>query len=43
LEEDRRSGIRKKSQTTFDHYTEALSAHFGKLKKKKSFACNESW
>ena len=28
-------GIRKKSQTTFEHYTEALSAYFGKLNKKK--------
>jgi integrase len=28
-------GIQKKSQTTFDHYTEALSAYFGKLNKKK--------
>lgn len=28
-------GIRKKSQTTFDHYAEALSAYFGKLNKKR--------
>ena len=28
-------GIRKKSQTTFEHYTEALSAYFSKLNKKK--------
>jgi hypothetical protein len=28
-------GIRKKSQTTFEHYLEALSAYFGKFNKKK--------
>jgi len=28
-------GIRKKSQTTFEHYTEALSAYFGKFNNKK--------
>jgi len=28
-------GIRKKSQTTFEHYEEALSAYFSKLNKKK--------
>jgi len=28
-------GVRKKSQTTFEHYTEALSAYFGKFNKKK--------
>src|ERR1700730_9321863 len=28
-------GIRKKAQTTFEHYTDALSAYFGKFNKKK--------
>jgi len=28
-------GIMKKSETTFEHYTEALSAYFGKFNKKK--------
>lgn len=28
-------GIRKKSQNTFEHYEEALSAYFGKFNKKK--------
>jgi site-specific recombinase XerD len=28
-------GIKKKSQTTFEHYKEALSAYFSKLNKKK--------
>lgn len=28
-------GIRKKSQTTFEHYAEALSAYFGKFNKKR--------
>jgi len=28
-------GIQKKSLTTFEHYTEALSAYFGKFNKKK--------
>lgn len=28
-------GIRSKSQTTFEHYAEALSAYFGKLNKRK--------
>jgi hypothetical protein len=28
-------GIRKKSQTTFEHYEKALSAYFGKFNTKK--------
>jgi integrase len=35
MERDGRSGIKKKSLTTFEHYEEALSAYFRKFNKKK--------